>query len=188
MRALLIFTSCFMLSGCMMAALQTAEHARQVGKEFIFGEDVNLTDRSYGAADYLVPQMKSYVGSHEIIQAQPLVNIDAPDLSSKLAKLIPAQVGARLSQLGYHMDLSQVITEADQSFHGVAAAKAKPHHILKGTYRVKNDGFAVNLRVMELKRERIVAVFDYHLPRSLDIRKLAEPEAKIMLMPADEAL
>lgn len=175
------------LSGCMITAIQTAEHARQVGKEFIFGADVNLTEKSYAAADYLVPQMKSFIDRGDVIKAQALINIDAPTLSSKLADLIPAQVGARLSQLGYHMDLSTVITEADYSFHNAAKASTKADHVLTGTYRVLDEGFMVNLRVIEQQNDRIIAVFDYQIPRNTDIRKLAEPEARIIVLPQDTA-
>jgi len=167
------------VSGC---AFSTAQALHQRGKEIIFGADVNLTEKSYAAADYLVQQAKSYINRFDVIKAVPLTNLDAPALSSQLALIIPAEVGRRFTQLGYRMDLSAVIPQADESYASAQETKINPHHILTGTYRVVSDGFQVNLRMYNSLTNHIYATFDYHIPRNSDIKKLSEPEAKIMIV------
>lgn len=167
------------LQGC---AYSTTAALEQMGRELIFGTDVNLREKSYAAADYMVHQARSYIDEGDVIQAVPLTNIDAPELSSQLAHIIPAQVGSRLAQLGYYMDLSDVVPIADDSFHVGVGQTEKPNHVLAGTYRILDDGFQVNLRIVEQESSRIISTFDYQIPRSSEVKALAQPEAKIMVI------
>ncbi len=180
-RTCLLLAACVTLGGC--GTLAFAQSAQQMGKEFIFGPDVNLTEKSYAAADYMVHQTKSYVEQSDVIQARALTNLDAPALSSKLARIIPAQVGTRLAQLGYMVDLSAVSSADDTVLQNNAAATTKPDHILTGTYRIlENRSYAISLRIIDVETNHISAVFDYTMPRSTALSSLSEPEAKIIVL------
>lgn len=172
--------SLFMLQGC---AVSMVSAAKEAGIEFLFGKDVNLTASSYGAADFLVQQAETYIEHFDLIKMEKLVHVDAPDLTSDLASVIPEQVGARLIQLGYRMDVSEVATEIAQTLPQDSRSQVKPDHIVTGTYRIieKEDAVRINLRFVTYETARVIGTFQYHIPYNSEIKKLAEPRPRIFI-------
>ena len=111
-----------------------------------------------------------------------LTDIQTPEISTTIAKLIPEQIGIRLSQLGYRMDLSQVTTSNDTSYLRPAMQKnEKPDFIITGNYlRKTNRDIEVKTRIIDLKNNRIIAVFDYPLHMTRGVRDLSTPKPKII--------
>ena len=163
-------------SGCTMALLDSAAAG-------IFpNEDVNFTSQNYSAADYLVQQAKPFIDRYAVIQAQPLSDTDHPEMESTYGKMVPEQIGIRLSQLGYRMDLANVATAADTNYlkPSASAMKKNPEFILSGTFTRRRIEVDVSTRIIDTRNGRVVAVFDYTLPRSREVDELARPKPKIM--------
>ncbi len=162
-------------SACTLALLDTAASG-------IFpNEDINFTSQNYSAADYLIQQAKPFVDRYSVIQAQPLSDTDQPNMESTYGKMVPEQIGIRLSQLGYRMDLSTVATAADTNYLKPAASSLKkdPDFILSGTFTRRRVEVDVSTRIIDTRNGRVIAVFDYTLPRSREVDDLAKPIPKI---------
>lgn len=173
---ILTLSSAALLQGCTMTALEMKNRSM----EFIFGKNVNMTEKSYAAADYLVQQAGNQLNTDQLTRVYALNNLDAPQLSSKLALSIPEQVGQRLVQLGYSMDISQVVHHADTSFSQAPEQDQTADNALGGTYSQDEQGIHVNLRMTKIQTGKVFATFSYLVPLNRETRKLAEPEAKIM--------
>jgi len=167
-----------MLSACATAAfLDTAAHG------IFTQEHVNFTERNYAVADYLVGQIKTYVGRNDLVVAMPLKDRDHPEMASDLSKMIPEQVGVRFSQLGYRMDLEPVLTSPDTNYFKPADSERKtPDFILSGTFLRHRTEMDVSMRIMDAKTSRVVAAFDYVLPLSREVDDMSRPQPKIMRM------
>lgn len=167
------------LQGCSMAVMG-AQAVKEVSTQYFLGEDVNLNEKSYAAADYIVGQARTYIYDYDLISVESLVSLDTPNLTSDFARIVPEQMGARFVQLGYRMDLSAVAPEVDQAFSKTPDQNKNPDLILKGTYRVVSLGMEVSMRLVK-DNGRVVGAFTYHIPYDRDVKKLAEPKPKIFI-------
>ena len=157
---------------------------------YVLNKDiVNLRARNYAAADYMITQSKGFIGKKDLIKAEPLTDSLEPQLSSAVGEIIPHQVGERLAQLGYYVDLSDV-TRQGENFHLAPSAEAigkTPRFILTGTYtrhkreliRVKKD-LTVNLRITDIKTGRTLGAFDYTVEMSGEVDEFSEPKPVII--------
>lgn len=145
-------------------------------------EDVNLLDKSTVAADYIISQAQSFIDHGDVIRMDRLIHIDEPALSSQIAEKIPEQIGTRFSQLGYHVDVSQVQSGGHSATAvGVPSSSAKkPDFVTSGTYKRERWKLYVNLKITEVETGRVVGAFDYRMPISREINALSKPQAKIM--------
>lgn len=175
----LIPLSCAALtvSGCAAALLDTAD----IG---IFPqEETNFTAQNYAAADYLVQQARTYIDRQGLIRALPLSDTTQPGMESTFGMMIPEQVGVRLSQLGYRLDLTKVATSEDLNYLKQAGSQAKnPPFILSGTFTRRRLEVDVSLRMIDTRSGSIIAVFDYTLPRTREVDELARPKPQIIRM------
>jgi hypothetical protein len=169
------------LAGCTFETLVGAGGYAWYKKNYA-PDDINLTEKNYAAADYLTQQADDYIGEYELIKVRPLTSTDAPQLTSELARVIPAQVGTRLAQLGYRMDLSEVVHESDESFYTSPEKNREPKHILTGTYKQGKDALEVSLRMVETSDKRIIGAFEYQIPYSRALRAMSQPEAQIFVV------
>ena len=151
-------------------------------KKHFAPDDINLTEKNYAAADYLTQQASTYIARGDVIKARSLTILGTPELTSQLARMIPAQVGTRLAQLGYNMDLSEVAEDADQTMYQTVNRKQTPDHSLTGTYRRAKNDLQITMRIVEAANNRVIGAFEYHVPYSRELRKLAEPEARIFVV------
>ena len=167
----------FTLGGCLSAALvDTATYG-------IFPqEQTNFTAQNYAAADYLVQQARTFIDRHGTIEALPLSDTEQPGMESTFSKMIPEQVGVRLSQLGYKMDLSKVATAQDINYLKPAARSAKAPFVLSGTFTRRRIEVDVSLRMIDTRNGRVIAVFDYILPRTREVDEMAKPKPQIIRM------
>lgn len=104
-------------------------------------------------------------------------------MSSTISKMIPEQIGIRLSQLGYRMDLSRVATGTDTNYLKPSITTGeKPDFILSGTYLRRRIEMDVNMRIIDVKAGRVIAAYDYIIPLTREVNDLATPEPKIVRM------
>jgi len=180
MRIPAVLAAAFVLWGCSTAGtiLGTATEA----VSFFQREDVNLKEKNYAAADYLTQQTREFIKDGQLVRAEPLIDNQAPQIGTALARVIPEQVGVRLSQLGYTMDLRPVAGETEEANYlkpGSAAAVRQASFILSGTYVRQRRDVAVNLRVTRVNDGRVVAAFDYMMPVDREISRMLESEPRI---------
>ncbi len=175
-RLSVLILASFLLSGCTAIAL-TQTDALGIFRD----EEVNITQRNYAAADYLIQQARTFIGRRDLLTAETLTDKDEARVHSALGRMIPQQVGVRLSQLGYKVNLDQVTVAGEESnyLNSATIKNEKPDFILSGTYLRRPQELDVNLRIIEIGTGRIVAVFDYIMPMNREIAELSEPEARI---------
>ncbi|MEM7679916.1 MAG: hypothetical protein AAF182_02815 [Pseudomonadota bacterium] len=142
---------------------------------FILGDDVNVKEKSYAAADYMEQTLGSYVKSREVIQAIPLTFAAPPDGTENkvegnlyyLSHVIPYQIGTRLSELGHKVDLKLVSDQPNAGYTQEALQTSK--YILTGRlipierrFQVY-DALMVSVNVTNRKTGFAVARFEYEL-------------------------
>lgn len=171
---MLMLAAAILVSGCAASFLDTA--SRGIFQK----EKVNLTERNYAAADYMIQQADTFVKKYQLIKVRPLTDGLEPQMSSALGKMIPEQVGIRLAQLGYRMDLQEVVTDPNTGYLKPALNPGEqPRYILSGTYLRNRRDLDVKLRITDTRDSRVVSVFDYTLPMSSEVGELSEPRARI---------
>lgn len=142
--------------------------------------DVNLREKNYAAADYLLQQMRPNTNRRTtIIFAQRLEEADNPGISSPLGLAIPREIGLRLSELGYKTYVHHVQAFGAEGLNPPPPAGVKPTHILKGTYARGTQNVDVKLRLIDTRDGTITARFDYTLPLSREIREAVKTQTQI---------
>ncbi len=133
---------------------------------------INLTEKNYAAADYLISRAKNYVRREDTIKAMPLLDVSEPRIVTRLGKEIPEQVGGRLIQLGYSVDISAVNTNLAPSFAPTPQAiSTRPDYILAGSYRDKGTAIDVTLTLKDSATGQERGVYNYTLPRVGEVRR-----------------
>lgn len=182
MRFHLVALALVMLNGCAITAVEMVQH----GKEYIFGKEVNLVAKNYAAADYVLQNAGNRINKYQLTVAYPLKNLDAPKLTSDFASIIVRQVGERMLQLGYEMDLSYVANPGDDSY-----ARKSPdlvRNILTGTYRMHGDSYIIDLRIIKGYNKTITSSFTYTIPINTDTREMAKPQPIIEVIKKEQQL
>ncbi|HHK74063.1 MAG TPA: hypothetical protein ENJ57_02735 [Rhizobiales bacterium] len=176
MTGLILVFATPLLSSCVDGGTLATMGVGAITKDIFARNDVNLAEKNYAAADYLVQQIVTFIPKSTPIAVQPLTLVGEPAITSALGRKIPAQVGARLMQLGYNVHLDEAMPGAVQ---GVSIKQSKPRFILGGTYETNRRDVPINLRMVNASSGKIVGSFDYVLPRSGELRTLSESQAKI---------
>ncbi len=176
LSTLSIIGAATLLSSCTAIGVSTADKLIQrtsLGK--YFGAPLNLVQNSYAAADYLAHQLqRQYITNSDGIYITRLVNTGSPDLPSNFDYAVAEAIGARFGQLGFATDLSSVNQSA-------ALPKGNKAVLLfTGNYIQEKEYYRMNVQVARIKDRQQVAAFSYMIPRTWDIDKLSEPEAKII--------
>lgn len=148
----------------------------------LLAQKTNFREKNFAAADYLYSQAATYIDNRrDLVIAQPLTDTAQVEISSTLGKLIPEQVGIRLSQLGQRVDLATVATTENPNYLKPAmAAGEKPDYLLSGSFTRQRSDVEVSMRITQIATGRIVASFDYTLPQNSDTRALSTPQPKII--------
>lgn len=169
----------FLLTGCV--ATTAATTLLDTANRTIFQrQDVNLTEKNYAAADYLITQAESYIGDADHIAVHGLAATGQPGITSEIGRRIPAEIGVRLSQLGYHMDLSRVQSGAENALGVPAGASTRsPAFNLTGSYERGRSDLGVRLQITESATGRVVGAFQYSMPMDREIARLSEPQTRI---------
>ncbi len=116
-QTLFLLTAFFLLGACSTSSMTTA--AAVVGAFDpldIFQAKVNMQEKNYAAADYLVGRATNFVKPGHAIRAMPLLEVEEPRLVTPFGKMVPEQIGERLIQLGYNVDLTAVSTGVAPEF------------------------------------------------------------------------
>jgi TolB-like protein len=143
--------------------------------------DVNLNEKNYAAADYLMQAGGHFVTRNDKVKATPLQNLAEPQLSTKIGRVISQGVGERLQQLGYNVDLKDVNKAIENDFpYAANAANEEPDFVLTGTYYNAKSKLEVNLRLVDADDSRVVAQFDYKMPMSHEIQSMTKPKPRII--------
>ncbi|MCF8496758.1 MAG: hypothetical protein K9G62_08880 [Alphaproteobacteria bacterium] len=174
-----------LIGGALCLPACTASFLDLASRGIFQRQDVNVTEKSYAAADYLIERAGGYVSKKDRIEVQPLLARDNPDLPSEFAKAIPEQIGSRISQLGYRVDIAPVRVSADVPHLGYAESTGAPDYLLGGTYATGRQDVAVYLRITEARTGRVVGVFDYTMPLTRDIAALTETQPRIFRVEND---
>ncbi len=151
------------------------------GHGFFSRPDVNLKAKNYAAADFLAMQIDGKVQMHDHITVEPLVEQDNAIVSSEFGHNVPEGVGLRLHDLGYSVILDEV---ASAPGNGRASyERDHDNYVLTGVYAVKKKHIEVFLRLINADNDEIAGRFDYVLPLSPEIKKMAKTETQIFVVP-----
>ncbi|MCB9982784.1 MAG: hypothetical protein H6861_03785 [Rhodospirillales bacterium] len=163
--------------GCSSEMLDTATYG-------IFPQsETNFKEQNYAAADYLIQQARTFIGRGDLMIAEPLSDTKQPGMSSTISKMIPEEIGIRLSQLGYRMDLSRVATGAGANYLKPSITQGeKPDFVLSGSYLRRRIEMDVSLRIVDTRAGRVIASYDYIMPLNRETAELAKPQPKIVRM------
>lgn len=143
--------------------------------------DVNLTEKNYAAADYLMQAGGNFVERRDRVKAVALQNIAEPALSTKIGRVIAQGVGERLQQLGYNVDLAEVSKQVENDIpYAASQMEQTPDFILTGTYHNAKSKLEVKLRLVDASDGRIVAQFDYAMPMSHEIQAMTRAKPRII--------
>jgi hypothetical protein len=142
--------------------------------------DVNLRQKNHAAADFLVQEFRQDIQYGDSIEVRHLHEVDNNTLTSPLGMKIPEEIGMRLLDLGYTVNLKDVATGANKPLY-IAAPQSfnESDFFLTGSYLRNRKDVDVYLRVVNAKSGQIVAAFDYKLYLTAEVRKLAETPVQI---------
>lgn len=142
----------------------------------------SLAQDSYGAADMLVQQSRSFIDHDTKLEITPLTDLDNPGEVTNFGHMVSSQIASRFVQLGYNVVLSPmepgfenaaVPTQTAQPGSGVAEKT-----IIAGRYaRAKND-VLINLRLIENGTGRVLASYDYAIDYTRDVKELSQTHAE----------
>jgi TolB-like protein len=176
---ILIFMVPALLAGCSNPILTGGA----AGINYIFDRpEVNLAEKSYAAADYLMQQGGNFVHKqNNQIKVMPLRNYAAPDLSTRIGRVISKHIGERLQQLGYQVDVVHVSQNIENDFPYVdIQPNENPDFVMSGTYYNDHHELDVKLRLMDARTGELVGQFDYSMPMSWEIQRMSRPKPKII--------
>lgn len=142
-------------------------------------EYVNLTERSYGAADMLLQQSKNVITSETPLAIGRLTNIKRPSETNALGQIIASQIGARFVQLGYNVTTAPALDAvAINSQPAAYVEQGGDEAMITGHYAVARKDVIVNLRIIEESSGRVLAAYDYNLPLNSDVKELMAAEGE----------
>jgi hypothetical protein len=145
-----------------------------------FDDPVNMMQKNYATADYLSERAKGFVKTEHTIQAQPLQDFQEPRIITHFGKDVPMQVGQRLIQLGYNVDLTPVWTQVNDVYDPIAHPSIQnPDFILTGSYGRKTSTLDVTVRIVDARTGIERASYSYTIPRKDQLRKDTTPKPVI---------
>jgi hypothetical protein len=146
-----------------------------------------MAELTYRAADMLSQQTQAVVTRDSPLQIGHINDITRPNLSPPLGKAIAGQLAARFVQLGYSVSA----TSFDEMNGGMPVPVAIPPAyggayvspplnapataILSGHYAVADDAVLVNLRLLDIAANKVLAAYDYSIPLTRDVKELSRP-------------
>ena len=176
--SLLVFLPVILLAGCDHPWMLSGATA---GVNYIFDRpDIKKKKKSYAATDYMMQQGKNFVGLKDKVKVMPLRNLAEPQLSTRIGRVISKQVGERLQQLGYNVDMVHVSQNIENDFPYVDIEPTDhPDFVMSGTYYNDHSKLDVKLRLMNARTSALVGQFDYSMPMSWEIQRMTRPKPKI---------
>lgn len=177
-----------LLGGCTDAETTVASTVAAISDfdplKFFETNKVNMAEKNYAAADYLVDRGRGFIKPGAAIRATPLLDVQEPRLMTQFGRLVPEQIGERLTQLGYNVDLSAVSTDVRPEFQSAPQPAArKPDFILSGSYIRRGSDLDLRINITDADTGLERAMFNYTLPRTSDIRSKSKPQPTIYRLP-----
>lgn len=155
LSGLVLLSAMLVLGGCTKDLLQNAPFSTR---------RVNLTETSYAATDMMVQEANAYITSATPIEIGTLIDLAYPMAKAPLGRTIPAQVGARLVQLGYNVtSIPATMVNPPASTKGA---------IINGHYALMRSDIAVHLQISDRATNKVFAAYDYTLPYTSELRML----------------
>lgn len=138
---------------------------------------VNLKEKDYAAADYLISKVSDEVKNTDLITVHPLIESDAEGVTSPLGVHIPEEIGLRLIDLGYTVSLKDVASGQNTKYY--TTPKGEERFSLGGHYLRVGNRINISLRMMDVKNNELIGSFDYSMPITYELRKLAETPPQV---------
>ncbi|MCM2343540.1 MAG: FlgO family outer membrane protein [Alphaproteobacteria bacterium] len=140
--------------------------------------DVNLTSSNYAAADMLVQQSQAHLSQNTILALGALSDLKDPESRAPFGKMVAGQVGARLVQLGYNVNIPDdigTVSAGDMPaspaqpvikapLEGTAVSVGNVQAMVTGHYVRSGSDVLINLRLVDMGTGRIWGAYDYNLP------------------------
>ena len=151
---------------------------------FFENNKTNMAEKNYAAADYLYDRGRGFVKPGMSIRALPLQDIQEPRLLTQFGRQVPEQIGERLQQLGFAVDLSAVSTDVNPQFSQMPQAAAlDATFVLGGSYIRRGNDLEIRVNITDAVTGMERATFNYTLPRTSDIRAKSKPQPTIYRLP-----
>ena len=147
-----------------------------------------MAELTYRAADMLSQQTQVVLTRDAPLLIGHINDISRPNLSPPLGKAIGGQLAARFVQLGYTVAATSFdeVNAGAPAFAGSSVpvydaaayvpsppAHAPPAATLSGHYAVADDVVLVNLRLLDVNANKVLAAYDYTIPLTGDVRQLS---------------
>ncbi len=188
-RYICVFVIFVALSGCALKNNETFDtskmNAFSNSPKVASSEGQQLIDQSYKAANTLAKILRQYdVPGNQTIALSSFVNVDDMERTSTLGRLLPEQISSRLSQLGFvTAELKErgsaiFIRNRDGEFslsrNLPSVLKSEGFtSVLAGTYAVEPDTVYVNVRVVRVSDQAVLAGADFALRATPGIRAMS---------------
>lgn len=164
---LALFGGTLTVSACSGVVLQSG---------FFSAQEVNFSESSYGAADMLAQQSRSFVTPETPLQIGRLSDMRAPQKMTAFGRIIASHVGSRFVQLGYNVVTAMpvpVSVPGQEPQNGMVQGMPGGA-MITGQYAIARRDVIVNLQVIDGQSGRVLAAYDYSLPLTADIKALMD--------------
>lgn len=171
-------TALSLICVCSLSACAAALHSLDLNHD----DTGTLAQNSYGAADMLIQQSRSFIDKDTILEITPLTDLDNPGEITNFGHMISSQIASRFVQLGYNVVLSPMEPGFENAAVPITAAEPgsgiADKTMIAGRYaRARND-VLINLRLIENGTGRVLASYDYAVNNTSDVRKLSKTQAE----------
>lgn len=140
----------------------------------------NVAESSYAAADMMIQQSRSFITPETPLEIGVLTDLDNPNERTNFGRLVAEQIASRFVQLGYNVSAQPGIMPPPD----MAAPQAMSNNgggvgsaVITGRYAVARDEVLVNLRIVGADTGKVIAAFDYNVPKTRDVRELVKTQA-----------
>lgn len=164
-RLILSLASILLIGGCEAVAIGVATPM------VVRQNHVNLANASYAAADELVYRAGNSLNKDRFLvvgDLQEILDMNQKKIiaNPKLGKVMSEQMRTRFMQLGY-------------TVASTGPASDGPVEVT-GTYEIVHSTMTVSLRMKDHKNGRTIALYDYSLPVTYEIKKYMADNANML--------
>lgn len=177
--------------------------AQELKSALFKGDEINLTDNTYAAADMLAQQTRAFLTPMTPLRIGAPVDTAAPSEVTPFGQQLGNKIGARFVQLGYNVrSMAQPPEMTAQSDAmtmttpggapqiqmvggppqpvqtGAMPSAQKGEALITGNYTCGRDSILVSLRVIQAPDQRVVAAYDYTLPMTRELREMTFTNAQ----------
>lgn len=190
---MLIAAACVSLWACetVSTVASAASAATNLDLMSYFLDDVNVMEKNYAAADFLADRARGYVSKNNIIKVLPLLDSDEPRLTTEFGREMPEQVGRRLGEIGYKVDLNDVMTGPGYDETGAGVRRiplGEPDYILTGAYKRQRSTVDILYKIQDARTGVERASFNYSMPRRGSLRDSVKPGPMITRIEDDGSI